>query len=144
MPQKPARKKLLITRNAGPPSPMSARCRTLPPYEAYGVRITRRCHCPIFFTQGGPHSPPKSPRTPEMLLGSMQGYITPCRELGGSLVAELLCSATIRSRTRTEKVPWRRCSCIHLAAPRCPRRPPAWWLPSYERPERDPPDYTIA
>ena len=27
--------------------------------------------------------------------------------------------------TRTEKVPWRRCSCVHLAAPRCPRRPPA-------------------
>jgi hypothetical protein len=85
MPQKPARKKLLITRNAGPPSPMSARCRTLPPYEAYGVRITRRCHCPIFFTQGGPHSPPKSPRTPEMLLGSMQGYITPCTMQGPGL-----------------------------------------------------------
>ena len=30
------------------------------------------------------------------------------------------------SAAYTEKVPWRRRSCVHLAAPRCPRRPPAW------------------
>ena len=31
-----------------------------------------------------------------------------------------------RRRTRPEKKPWRRCSGVHLAAPRCRRRPPAW------------------
>jgi len=30
------------------------------------------------------------------------------------------------NRTRPEKMPWRRCSGVHLAAPRCRRRPPAW------------------
>ena len=33
----------------------------------------KKLHEKSFFTLGGPHSPPESPRTPEMLLGSMQG-----------------------------------------------------------------------
>ena len=56
MPHKTERKKLLIT----------------PVRGVWGMN-TQTPSLPHFFTQGGPHSPPESPRTPEMLLGSMQG-----------------------------------------------------------------------
>ena len=43
------------------------------------------------------------------------------RDSGGRAAAQPPCACT-----RTQKVPWRPCSCVQLAAPRCPRRPPAW------------------
>ena len=42
------------------------------------------------------------------------------RDSGGRAAAQPPCACT-----RTQKVPWRPCSCVQLAAPRCPRRSPA-------------------
>ena len=46
------------------------------------------------------------------------------RDSDGQAAAQPPCACT-----RTQKVPWRPCSCAQLAAPRCPRRPPAVAIP---------------
>ena len=111
MPQKTARKKLLITRNGPPPDvgpPLRPRC-------VWGPNHPDAANGHHFGTQGGPHSPPESPRTPGMLLGSIQGLWWPSSS-----------SATIRIAPARRRSHGDACSCVHLAAPRCPRRPPAW------------------
>ena len=67
MPQNTARKKRLITRN-GPHPDVGPPLRT----GRMGSEYPDAAMTHFFSTQGGPHSPPESPRTPEKLLGSMQ------------------------------------------------------------------------
>ena len=107
--QKTASKKLFITPNGPPPEGG-------PPlrYGAYGVRIPRRRHDPIFSPRVDHIAHLSRPERQRCSWGAS-------RESDGRAAAQPPYACT-----RTEKVPWRRCSCVHLAAPRCPRRPPAW------------------
>jgi len=108
MPQKNARKKLLITRN-GPPPDVGPSLRTGRMGSEYPDAAIASFFHPGWTTR---HSPPESPRTPEMLLGSMHA---------GSLMAEQQLShhthAPVRRKSHGDAGS---CSCVHLAAPRCP------------------------
>ena len=102
MPQKTARKKLLMMRNGTPPDvgPPPPRCLWGP--------ITQTREWTPFGTQGGPTSPPEWNRRPEMLLGSIQGLWWPS---GSSATMRMhphaegpMATLLLRS-TRSSKVP---------------------------------------
>ena len=109
VPQKPARKKLLMMRNGTPPD-------VGPPLRrgAYGVRSPRPDNGHLLAPRVDHIAHLSRPERQRCSWGA-------CRQSDGRAAAQ-----PPYARTRTEKVPWRRCSCVHLAAPRCPRRPPAW------------------
>jgi len=100
-------KKLSITRNGPPPE------RDPPAYGAYRVRISRRRHGPFFSPRVDHTAHLSGPERQRCSWGA-------CRESDGLTAAQPPCA-----RTRTEKVPWRRCSGVQFVAPKCPRRPPA-------------------
>ena len=109
MPQKTARKKLLMMRNGTPPD-------VGPPLRrgAYGVRSPR--------PENGHLLAPRVDQLAHLSGTERQGCSWGAsRDSGGRAAAQPPCACT-----RTQKVPWRPCSCVQLAAPRCPRRPPAW------------------
>ena len=109
MPQKTARKKLLMMRNGTPPD-------VGPPlrHGAYGVRSPR--------PENGHLLAPRVDQLAHLSGTERQGCSWGAsRDSGGRAAAQPPCACT-----RTQKVPWRPCSCVQLAAPRCPRRPPAW------------------
>ena len=109
MPQKTARKKLLMMLNGTPPD-------VGPPLRrgAYGVRSPR--------PDNGHLLAPRVDQLAHLSGTERQGCSWGAsRDSGGRAAAQPPCACT-----RTQKVPWRPCSCVQLAAPRCPRRPPAW------------------
>ena len=108
MPQKTARKKLLMMRNGTPPD-------VGPPLRrgAYGVRSPR--------PENGHLLAPRVDQLAHLSGTERQGCSWGAsRDSGGRAAAQPPCACT-----RTQKVPWRPCSCAQLAAPRCPRRSPA-------------------
>ena len=114
VPQKPARKKLLVMRNGTPPD-------VGPPLRrgAYGVRSPRPA-MDIFW------HPRQSGRDRLAHLSGTERQGCSWGASRESMSDGRAAAQPPYACTRTEKVPWRRRSCVHLAAPRCPRRPPAW------------------
>jgi hypothetical protein len=107
--QKTARKKLLMMRNGTPPD-------VGPPLHrgAYGVRSPR--------PHNGHLLAPSVDQLAHLSGTELQGCSWGAsRDSGGRAAAQPPCA-----RTRSKKVAWRRRSGVQLAAPRCPRRPPAW------------------
>ena len=117
MPQKTARKKLLMMRNGTPPD-------VGPPLRrgAYGVRSPR--------PHNGHLLAPRVDQLAHLSGTERQGCSWGAsRDSGGRAAAQPPCACT-----RTQKVPWRPCSCAQLAAPRCPRQPPCSLAMSPEPP----------
>ena len=100
MPQKTARKKLLMMQNGTPPD-------VGPPLRrgAYGVRSPR--------PENGHLLAPRVDQLAHLSGTERQGCSWGAsRDSGGRAAAQPPCACT-----RTQKVPWRPCSCVHLAAP---------------------------
>ena len=103
MPQKTARKKLLMMQNGtlpdvGPP----------PPPRCVWGPITQTREWTPFGTQGGPTSPPEWNRTPGMLLGSIQGVWWPSSSSATMRMhphAEGRMATLLLRSTRSSKVP---------------------------------------